>query len=95
MLHLAALALAAAAAATPANARTITVVNNCPRPVYPVAFDKDSSSSQYLDLAPKAKGTFTVGDNWNGAVWARTGCNAADGKGYRECLTGTCGGSMW
>jgi len=76
---------------------TLTVVNNCPFPVWPGI--QANSGHDVLEgggffLPALSHKSFPAPSHpWSGRIWARTGCAAGAGAQLR-CATGDCGGRL-
>ncbi|KAM6568781.1 hypothetical protein CsatB_016766 [Cannabis sativa] len=77
-----------------ANAATITMKNNCPRPIWPATLTADQKpqlSTTGFELKPGATRSVDIPKGlWKGRFWARTRCSA-DPSGKFTCATGDCG----
>jgi hypothetical protein len=97
VLGLGALAAAAVAPADDTSAprpaaattRTITLVNNTDRTIWPAASPGSTSGQTGWMLKPGAEVSFQVPHDWNARLWGRTGCHFGVGAG--GCRTGDCG----
>ncbi|NP_001147098.2 osmotin-like protein precursor [Zea mays] len=75
---------------------TLTVVNNCPYPVWPGI--QANSGHDVLEgggffLPPLSHKSFPAPAHpWSGRIWARTGCAGAGAQ--LHCATGDCGGRL-
>jgi len=72
-----------------AGAQTFTVVNKCSYTVYPGIYPPVYQNGGW-SMAPGASVSFAPGNKFNGRIWGRIGCNAANPA---LCATGQCGGT--
>ncbi|MDX6653500.1 MAG: hypothetical protein QOH18_192 [Solirubrobacterales bacterium] len=70
--------------------RTITLVNNTDRTIWPAASPGSTSGQTGWTLKPGAELSFQVPHDWNARLWGRTGCHFGGGSG--ACRTGDCDG---
>lgn len=74
----------------------LTVVNNCPFPIWPAI--QPNSGFPVLERGGFALHTLThrsfraPATHWSGRIWARTGCTFTGG--HLRCATGDCGGRL-
>ncbi|GAA5886462.1 hypothetical protein JCM6882_001644 [Rhodosporidiobolus microsporus] len=92
------LAAAVVAAASSAAAdRTFTVKNNCPWTLWPAIFTSAGtapSQPRGWEASAGHSVSFSVAENWNGRIWARTQCTFR-GQGLPDdCVTGGCNGGI-
>ncbi|KAK1297966.1 hypothetical protein QJS10_CPB14g01511 [Acorus calamus] len=78
------------------NPLTLTLVNNCPYPIWP-AIQPNSGhpvlQNGGFSLNSLTHRSFPAPDQpWSGRVWARTGCTYSNNR--FTCLTGDCGGRL-
>ncbi|KQK10506.1 osmotin-like protein [Brachypodium distachyon] len=77
---------------------TLTVVNNCPYPIWPGI--QANADSEVLEgggfyLPALSHHSFPAPTHaWSGRIWARTGCAPAGGAQELRCATGDCGGRL-
>jgi len=71
-----------------AVAAQVTVVNNCSYTVYPGILPATYANGGW-QMAPGTRVSFTLGSDWIGRIWGRTGC---DDSSPAICATGQCGG---
>ncbi|KAF7154634.1 hypothetical protein RHSIM_Rhsim01G0226400 [Rhododendron simsii] len=75
----------------------MTVVNNCPYPIWPAiqpntGFPVLERGGFHLDKLSHRSFPGPA-QHWAGRVWARTGCTASS-PGHLSCATGDCGGRL-
>ncbi|CAO4374181.1 unnamed protein product [Caenorhabditis nigoni] len=67
------------------ESRTIVVYNNCPFSIWPGVLGPGNPEGGGFRLDAWTAKNLNVADDWNGKIWARTGCD-----GDFNCETGTC-----
>jgi hypothetical protein len=72
-----------------AGGQTFAVVNKCSYTVYPGIYPPVYQNGGWA-MAPGASVSFAPGNTFNGRMWGRIGCNAANPA---LCSTGQCGGT--
>nr|QIB84900.1 thaumatin-like protein [Panax notoginseng] len=81
---------------SPGQAHTFYVSNKCPFPIWPATAPNQghpviANGGFYLPSGQLKR--IQVPGDWNGRVWARTGCNFAT-NGKPACQTGDCDGKL-
>ncbi|KAM6593094.1 hypothetical protein CsatA_000797 [Cannabis sativa] len=76
-----------------ANATTITIKNNCQRPIWPATLTGDQKpqlSTTGFELAPGASRSVDIpAGRWTGRFWGRDRCSTNSGR--FTCASGECG----
>ncbi|GAA6056884.1 hypothetical protein NBRC10513_006521 [Rhodotorula toruloides] len=88
--------LALASGVVSAN-RTFTVKNNCKYTIWPALFTSGGTAPSQATGWEAKKGTkvaFKVAEDWNGRIWARTGCKFDGSTLPSTCVTGGCNGGL-
>ncbi|UMM28982.1 hypothetical protein L5515_011566 [Caenorhabditis briggsae] len=67
------------------ESRTIVVYNNCPFLNWPGVLGPGNPEGEGFRLDTWTAKNLNAVDDWNGKIWARTGCDE-----YFNCETGTC-----
>ncbi|CAL8998037.1 unnamed protein product [Prunus brigantina] len=73
-----------------ANAKTFTIVNECKETIWPGITHSENFSGSGFTLKQGQSTVYTAPADWNGRIWARTGCSF-DKNGNGKCQTGSCG----
>ncbi|XWS60868.1 hypothetical protein CRYUN_Cryun07bG0074600 [Craigia yunnanensis] len=79
------------------SARTITLYNKCPHPVWPgiqPSAGKPLLARGGFKLPPNKAYSMSLPPLWSGRFWGRHGCSF-DASGRGRCATGDCGGSFF
>ncbi|KAL5564013.1 hypothetical protein UlMin_033760 [Ulmus minor] len=89
--HLFIYIIIASGAISSEGARIFTIVNYCNETIWPaITHSENFSGGGGFTLKPGQSTVYTAPANWNGRIWARTGCNF-DKNGNGSCQTGSCG----
>lgn len=78
------------------NTRTIKISNKCHKKIWVGIYSQSfTNTNGGFELGENTSTVITVPNNWNGKIWARTGCIFTNGQTDSiQCETGDCNGKL-